>query len=68
MTTRENNDHQFPANRGASGEGPTDAFQQVEGVEDGKAVYTSLVVHPVRIVVPLTKPKSWHFTAKASGQ
>jgi IS605 OrfB family transposase len=44
------------------------AFQQAEGVEDGKAVLASLVVHPVRIVVPLTKPKVKHFTAKASGQ
>ena len=34
-----------------------DAFQQAEGVEDGKGALTSLVVHPVRIVVPLTKPK-----------
>src|SRR5215471_10157337 len=34
------------------------AFQQAEGVEDGKAVLASLVVHPVRIVVPLTKLKS----------
>ena len=29
-----------------------DAFSQVEGVEDGKAVLASLVVHPGRIVVP----------------
>jgi putative transposase len=34
-----------------------DAFQQAEGVEDGKAVLASLVVHPVRVVIPLTKPK-----------
>ncbi|MBV9688083.1 MAG: transposase [Ktedonobacteraceae bacterium] len=37
------------------------AFQQVEGVEDGKAVLASLVVHPVRIVVspsPNQKGKS----------
>jgi len=33
-----------------------DAFGS-EGVEDGKGMATSLVVHPVRIVVPLTKPK-----------
>src|SRR3989441_5401558 len=33
-------------------------FQQVEGVEDGKGVLASLVVHPVRIVVPLTKPRA----------
>jgi len=32
------------------------------GVEDGKEVLASLVVHPVRIVVPLTKLK------RASGQ
>jgi putative transposase len=38
-----------------------DAFG-LEGVEDGKRVLASLVVHPVRIVIPLTKPK------KASGQ
>lgn len=35
-----------------------DAFQQAKGVEDGKAVLASLVVHPVRIVIPRTKPKS----------
>jgi putative transposase len=35
-----------------------DAFSQVQGVEDGKAMFASLVVHPVRMVVPLTKPKS----------
>ncbi len=34
-----------------------DAFQQAEGVEGGKGVLASLVVHPVRVVVPLTKPK-----------
>lgn len=34
-----------------------DAFGS-EGVEDGKAVLASLVVHPVRfVVVPLTKPE-----------
>ncbi|MBV9690758.1 MAG: transposase [Ktedonobacteraceae bacterium] len=33
-----------------------DAFG-TEGVEDGKGVLASLVVHPVRIVVPLTNPK-----------
>jgi putative transposase len=38
-----------------------DAFGS-EGVEDGKRVTTPLVVHPVRIVIPRTKPK------KASGQ
>lgn len=35
-----------------------DAFQQVEGVEGGKGILASLVVHPVRIVIPLTKPKA----------
>ena len=44
------------------------AFQRAEGVEDGKAVLASLVVHPVRIVVPLTKPESKRKGAKASGQ
>jgi putative transposase len=34
-----------------------DAFQQAEGVEDGKGVLASLVVHPVRVVIPRTKPK-----------
>ena len=34
-----------------------DAFAKAEGVEDGKAVLTSLVVHPVRIVIPRTKLK-----------
>ncbi len=43
------------------------AFGQ-RAVEDGKAVLASLVVHPVRIVVPLTKPKSKHGEVKASGQ
>jgi len=37
-----------------------DAFGP-EGVEDGKRVATPLVVHPVRVVIPRTKPK------KASG-
>jgi IS605 OrfB family transposase len=45
-----------------------DAFSKVEGVEDGKGVLASLVVHPVRIVVPLTKPKNKRLAAKASGQ
>jgi putative transposase len=35
-----------------------DAWKLAEGVEDGKAVLASLVVHPVRIVVPLTNPKA----------
>ncbi len=38
-----------------------DAFWS-EGVEDGKRVATPLVVHPVRVVIPCTKPR------KASGQ
>jgi putative transposase len=33
-----------------------DAFGS-EGVEDGKGMVTSLVVHPVRVVIPRTKPK-----------
>jgi transposase len=33
-----------------------DAFT-AKGVEDEKGMLTSLVVHPVRIVVPLTKPR-----------
>jgi hypothetical protein len=36
-----------------------DAFES-EGIEDGKAVLASLVVHPVRVVIPRTKPKSKH--------
>ncbi len=43
-----------------------DAFGS-EGIEDGKAVLASLVVHPVRVVVPLTKPKGERSVAKASG-
>ncbi len=35
-----------------------DAFQQAKGVEDGKGMLASLVVHPVRIVIPLTKPRN----------
>jgi len=38
------------------------------GVEDGNGVLAFLVVHPVRIVVPLTKPKDKRLVAKASGQ
>jgi len=45
-----------------------DAFQQAEEVEDGKGVLASLVVHPVRVVIPLTKLKDKHSIAKASGQ
>jgi putative transposase len=44
-----------------------DAFG-LRAVEDGKAVLASLVVHPVRIVVPLTKLKDKQIIAKASGQ
>jgi putative transposase len=44
-----------------------DAFQRVEGVEDGKGVLASLVVHPVRAVIPLTKPKGKRSRAEASG-
>jgi putative transposase len=42
-----------------------DAFT-VEGVEDGKGMLTSLVVHPVRMVIPLTKPKNKRSVVKAS--
>ena len=45
-----------------------DAFSEARAVEDGKGMLASLVVHPVRIVVPLTKPKGKHFIAKASGR
>ncbi len=45
-----------------------DAFQQAKGVEDSKAVLASLVVYPVRMVIPLTKPKDRHSVAKASKQ
>jgi putative transposase len=44
-----------------------DAFGQ-RAVEDGKGVLASLVVHPVRIVIPLTKPESRRRVAEASGQ
>ncbi|GHO67600.1 transposase [Ktedonobacter sp. SOSP1-52] len=44
-----------------------DAFGP-KGVEDGKGVLASLVVHPVRIVVPLTKPKDKPCLVKSSGQ
>jgi putative transposase len=44
-----------------------DAFGQ-RAVEDGKGVLASLVVHPVRIVVPLTKPKDKCLVVKASNQ
>ncbi len=37
-------------------------------VEDGKGVLASLVVHPVRIVVLLTKLEDRHLVTKASGQ
>jgi putative transposase len=45
-----------------------DAFSQAKAVEDGNAVLASLVVHPVRVVVPLTNPKSNRTVAKTSGQ
>jgi putative transposase len=44
-----------------------DAFG-TEGVEDGKGMLASLVVHPVRAVIPLTKPKGKRSRAEASGQ
>ncbi len=37
-----------------------DAFSKVEGVEDGKAVQASLVVHLVQIVVPRRTQKASH--------
>jgi putative transposase len=45
-----------------------DAFSEARAVEDGKEVLASLVVHPVRIVVPLTKLKDKRSVVKASGQ
>lgn len=39
-----------------------DAFQQAEGVEDGKAILPSLVVHPVRIVIPVQNRKASVFS------
>lgn len=42
------------------------AFPKVEGVEDGKAVLVSVVVHPVRIAVPVRNQKSKRKVAKAS--
>ncbi len=44
-----------------------DAFGQ-RAVEDGKGVLAPLVVHPVRIVIPRTKPESKRRGAEASGQ
>ncbi|HET8913698.1 MAG TPA: transposase [Ktedonobacteraceae bacterium] len=44
-----------------------DAFG-LRAVEDGKGMLASLVVHPVRIVVPLTKLKDKCLAVKASGQ
>ena len=35
-----------------------DAWKRAEGVEGGNGVLASLVVHPVRIVVPRTKPNA----------
>jgi putative transposase len=35
-----------------------DAFRQAEGVEDGKGMLASLVVHPVRIVIPVRSQKA----------
>jgi putative transposase len=46
--------------------GAPDAFGLRAG-EDGKEVLASLVVHPVRIVVPRTKLKDSRSVAKASG-
>jgi len=44
-----------------------DAFG-LRAVEGGKEVLASLVVHPVRVVIPLTKPKARVLQSKASGQ
>jgi putative transposase len=44
-----------------------DAFG-LRAVEDGKEVLASLVVHPVKVVVPFTKLKDKHLAVKASGQ
>ena len=44
-----------------------DAFSKVEGVEDGKAVLASLVVHPVRlVVVPSRTQKASNGVSKRS--
>ena len=44
-----------------------DAFSEVEGVEDGKAVLASLVVHPVRfVVVPSRTQKASNGVSKRS--
>jgi putative transposase len=44
-----------------------DAFSEVEGVEDGKAVLASLVVHPVRlVVVPARTQKASNGVSKRS--
>ncbi|QBD82250.1 transposase [Ktedonosporobacter rubrisoli] len=44
-----------------------DAFSKVEGVEDGKAVLASLVVHPVRLVVaPARTQKASNGASKRS--
>ena len=46
-----------------------DAFSEARAVEDGKGVLASLVVHPVRVVIPRTKPKKARvLQSKASGQ
>jgi len=35
-----------------------DAFSEARAVEDGKGVLASLVVHPVRIVIPVRSQKA----------
>src|SRR5579883_810729 len=45
-----------------------DAFSEAEGVEDGKAVLASLVVHPVRLVVTPSRTQKGKSRAKASNQ
>ena len=45
-----------------------DAFSRAKGVEDGKGMPPSLVVHPVRVVVLRTKPESRRSVVDTSGQ
>ena len=43
-----------------------DAFSEARAVEDGKAVLASLVVHPVRLVVPRRTQKASNGGSKCS--
>ena len=45
-----------------------DAFSEARAVEDGKGVLASLVVHPVRIVIPVRSQRARVLQSKASGQ